>query len=203
MQQRLLRFAFLAALVACCPLPVSAAPIVIDFETLSEGDDLNALGLGVAFSNATLLTAEASGNELDFPPRSGTKVVVDNGGPMRLDFSAPISSFSGYFTYVAPLTIQFFDLSTNLLGAVTSLFDSNFVSSGNGSPNELLSGAFANIAYVTITGAVSGPSFTLDDVSFEIAEVNAVPEPSTIVLIGIGMAALVRYRRSPGRRGAA
>ena len=123
---------------------------------------------------------------------------------MRLDFSAPISSFSGYFTYVAPLTIQFFDLSANLLGVVTSLFVSNFVSSGNGSPNELLSGAFADpIAYLTITGDQSGGSFTLDDVSFEIADVRAVPEPSTIVLIGIGMVALVRYRRSLGRRGAA
>ena len=193
MTRRLLRFAILAALLLCRPLPASAAIISIDFDALSDGDDLSTLlGLGVAFSNAVVATEGISLNEFDFPAHSGTNVIIDT-GLMRLDFSTSISSFSGYFTYTSPLTIQFFGAS-GLLGSTTSLFSENYVSSG-GSPNELLSGAFENISYLTIAGAFAG-SFTLDDVTFDTVDTSSVPEPSTFALIGIGVVALAGYRRS-------
>ena len=201
MPQRLLRFALLAAFMFHLPSPLYAVPVFLDFESLSDGDAVaGLLGPDVTFSNATIAAAGISLNELDFPPSSGSNVVVDVGGPMRLDFTGPVSSFSGFFTYVSPLTIQFFDSSANLLGEVVSLFTSNTASGGGGLPNELLSGAFAGTAFLTITGAELGGSFTLDDVLFETTDINPVPEPSTLVLLGSGVVALMRYHQRAGRR---
>jgi hypothetical protein len=189
-----LRVAVLVTALVLAWSPVHAAPIFIDFETLTEFDSVGSLlGPEVTFSNASILTAGSSLNEIEFPPHSGSNVASDSGGSMRLDFGTTISSFSAYFTYVAPLTLEFFDASSNSLGVVTSLFDANFLSSGN-STNELLSAAFAGTSYLMITGASAGGSFIIDDLSFETSEVNPVPEPSTLLLIGSGLAAL-GYRR--------
>jgi PEP-CTERM motif-containing protein len=197
---RPLRLALLATVLAVLSSPLQAATIVIDFESLNEGDFVGGLlGPDVTFSNASILTAGSSLNELEFPPQSGTNVAVDTGGAMRLDFAAPISSFSAYFTYAAPLTLEFFDASSNSLGVVTSLFGENYVSTGNPT-NELLSAAFAGTAFLTISGSPLGGSFLIDDVSFETTDVAPVPEPSTILLIGSGLAAWgysKRRRRVP------
>jgi hypothetical protein len=177
---------------------VEAASIFIDFEALTELDAVNGLvGPDVAFANATVLTAASLLNELDFPPKSGANVAADDGGPMRLDFATPLVSFSGFFTYEAALTLAFFDTSSNLLGTVTSSHTDNTGSGGLGPPNELLSGALAGAAYLTITGNPLGGSFVLDDVSIETATV--APEPSILALIGAGLVAAIRSRRG-GRR---
>jgi len=179
--------------------PLHAAPVFIDFEGLTEFTSVDDLvSPEVIFSNAMVLTAGTSINELEFPPQSGLNVIYDSGSPMRLDFSTPISSFSAYFTYVVPVTVQFFDASSALLGVVSSQFNENFVSSGNLS-NELLSATFAGTTSVTITGGAFGGSFVLDDLSFETTdgtpEPNPVPEPGTMVLIGSGLAALMYGKR--------
>lgn len=203
MSHRLLRFALIAAVLFYAPSRAYAAPILIDFESLSEGTDVGSLlGPALTFSNATVLTAGTSLNEIEFPPTSGANVVYDSGSPLRIDFAGGISSFSAYFTYIAPLTIQFFDAS-GLLGSTTSSFDFNFGSSGN-APNELLGGAFASISYVTISGFSLGGSFVMDDLTFEPAAATPpppIPEPSTLVLLGSGVLALVKARnRGAGRR---
>jgi hypothetical protein len=192
---RPLRFSPMVTLLVLLWSPLHAAPIFIDFETLNEGDLVGGLlGPDVTFSNASILTAGSLLNELDFPPRSGANVALDDGGAMRLDFGTEISSFSAYFTYTAPLTLEFFDGSSNSLGVVTSLFDANYLSSGNPT-NELLSAAFAGTASLIVRGSPTGGSFMIDDVAFETSDVAPVPEPSTVLLIGSGLAALAFRKR--------
>jgi hypothetical protein len=184
--------------IAC---PASADPLLFDFENLNDGDAVGGmLGSDVTFTNGVVLAASISLNELDFPPHSGTNVVADGGGPLRLDFSAPISSFAAYFTYTAPLTFQFFDGSSNLLGTLGSLFGDNTFSSG-GATNEFFNGVFLGTSFLTITGNEFGGSFIMDDLSFDIADVAPVPEPGSLMLLGSGIAAAIAYSKTKkGRR---
>lgn len=196
MCRSLLGVVCLTVALAHAPSESLAAPFTIDFEALSDGDPVGALGSpAVTFSNATVLTAGISLNELDFPPSSGSNVAHDSGGPMRLDFTAPIESFSGRFTYIAPLTILFFNPSANLLGSVASLFADNTLSAG-GAANEIVQGVFAGTKFITITGDPLGGSFTVDDVFFQ---TSSVPEPCATVLTGTALAVWLRRRRSHAR----
>jgi hypothetical protein len=165
---------------------LAAPTTVIQFEGLGDATPLinQYAGLGVSFANATILTAGMSLNEFDFPPKSGSNVASDDGGPMVLTFSTSASFVGGYFTYGEPLTLQAFDSSNNLVASAFSVFSANFVSSGN-PPNEFLSLSAPNIARVTITGDPAGGSFTLDNLTF-----TPIPEPSTFLLLGAGIATI-------------
>ena len=79
---------------------------------------------GVTFSNAGILTAGGSLNELEFPPSSSVNVVSDNPGPMSIVFSVRVTSFSGYFTYAEALTIDAYN-GSNILAANISPFSNN------------------------------------------------------------------------------
>lgn len=102
-------------------------------------------GLGLDFSGATALTAGISLNEFEFPPLSGTNVVFDDGGAIRVTFNAPVLDTGGYFTYSAPVTLTAYDSLFNPVGTVRSGYSSNMALSGDtgSSPNEFLQVAFA------------------------------------------------------------
>jgi hypothetical protein len=185
----LIGFVLLLALVNT----TETGALTINFETLSDLEVVTTqfTGLGVTFSNATALTAGISLNELEFPPHSGVNVVFDDGGQMSLTFSTPMADFGAYFTYLAPLTLSFFNSLSNLEGTVTSAFSSNFVSSGN-PPNEFLSFVWASgISSVVITGDPGGGSFVMDDLTATSA--NPVPEPGTLLLLGSGVLGMAGY----------
>jgi hypothetical protein len=177
------------------PKETRADSVTIDFENLSDSTVVGSAyaSSGVIFTNAVIATAGVSLNELEFPPHSGSNVVVDSGGAITLTFLTPISSFSGFFTYAFPLTLEGFGSSNQLLVTVNSLFSTNFVSSGN-QPNELIQFNFpGGIDSVTITGDPLGSSFALDDASFTTA---VTPEPGSVSLLFTGIAlALVIGRR--------
>ena len=164
--------------------PASAAVVVYDFDALADSTPLTSQLAGLSFSNATVLKAGISLNELDFPPRSGDGVVFDAGGAISISFVAPVLSVGGYFTYLSALSLSAFDSASNLLGTVTSAYAANNVSTGDpgSSPNELLLFTAASdvIARVVITGDITGSSFVLDDLTLN--NVNAVPEPQTLLL---------------------
>lgn len=188
-------------IVVVASLAWSASPVLAEPITFDAFDDSTVLGdliPGLTFSNATVGTAGVSFNEQELPPKSGANVIFDSGGPMRIDFAGPIVSFAAYFTYFVPLTLQAFDASGVLLGSMVSAFASNSALFGDAgsAPNELLSLAFAGTAYVTIDGDLGGGSFVLDDLSFEpgAPDLEPIPEPSTLILIGTGAAVLLRKR---------
>ncbi len=171
----------------------------IDFEDLTDSTAVTNQysGLGVDFSDATVITAGETLNEFEFPPNSGTNAAFDDGGPMVLTFSLPMANFSAYFTYLMPLTLSFYDALNNLENTVNSAYSSNLALSGDlgSSPNELLS--FASVAgfvSVIIAGDSGGSSFTMDDVTANPASVP-VPEPSTLLLFMSGVLGLIMFGR--------
>lgn len=178
------------------PSSVMAAPILIDFENLSDGDALTNQIAGFNFVNAVTLTAGISLNEFEFPPLSGTNVIFDMGGPMRIDFSAGVTSVSAYITYLAPIVMTAFDSGGTILGTTHSQFGNNLALSGQlgSTPNELIALAFDDIAYVTIAGDSAGGSFTLDNLTAD--TVDSVPEPGVLSLaVTGGCLALASGRR--------
>jgi PEP-CTERM motif-containing protein len=167
----------------------------LNFESFSDSTPLTTQysSLGITFSEATVITAGVSLNELDFPPHSGANVAFDDGGPIILAFSQSASFVGAYFTHLEPLTISAFDAGGGLLSTATSTFSANDVSSGN-PPNEFLSVNAPGIADVTIAGAPAGGSFTMDDLTF------AVPEPTTLLLLGAGISTLAMFRPHKKRK---
>ena len=184
-----------AIVVALTALPhtVLASPVIIPFENFfNDGDVVNQVG-PLVFTNAVVMTAGISLNEFEAPPMSGVNVITDAGGPMRIDLVNPIASLGGHFTYATMLSLKAFDGSNNLLGEVLSAFGSNFALSGDvgSSPNEFLELAFANMAYVTITGDLAGSSFVADDLVVN----PVVPEPTLLSLTLVAGVAYIRRRK--------
>ena len=178
----------------CCHLLLlsqagSAAPI-ITFDQFADGQVLSTQIPGLTFTNATILTAGISLNELEYPPRSNPNVAGDTGGPISISFTSPVSFFSGFFTYSEPLILDAFS-GNALITQATSVFSSNLALSGasGSSPNELIQlASTSGFTLVTITGSATGASFVMDDLSFQ--TVQNVPEGGTRLLLCIGMLSL-------------
>lgn len=176
--------------------PKLASATTLDFEGFPDSTILTNQYPGVSFTNAIILTSGISLNEFEFPPHSGVNVVSDNNGPVTIDFAAPILSFSGYFTYSEPLTLQGFDSSSVQVASATSLFSNNEAVSGDpgSGPNELIQLAFnAGISSLTIRGDPLGGSFALDDLTY--TGLTSVPEPTAIRLLQVTLffISLVRF----------
>ena len=190
----------LALFALAAPNPLKAdSSTVINFEGLPDSTIVTTQYAGLTFSNAIILTAGVSLNEFAFPPRSGTNVVSDNGGPMSIHFSTPITSFGGYFTYTEPLTIDGFNSVGTLVATAASLFSSNTAVFGEpgSSPNEFIDVTFGGgISAVTITGDPLGGSFTLDDATYTTSSTVPTPEPSSValMLLGVGLVFVMRKR---------
>ncbi len=179
-------------------VPLLRADTVIDFEGLTEFTSVTTQFSGMVFSNATVLTAGTSLNEIDFPPHSGINVVFDDGGPMSISFLTPVFGFGGYFNYAEPLTLEAFDSSNNLLDTVNSAFSNNLGTLGDpgSSTNEFLEvTSLSDIAEVVIIGDAAGSSFTLDDAT--IVAPSAVPEPDSMSLGFTALVLCVVARRRP------
>ncbi len=178
-------------------LTTLAAPVTIDFESFSDSQSLTNQIADLTFSNATVLSAGISLNELDFPPHSGSNVIVDDGSPLSILFGAPVRLVDGFFTYTTNVTMRAFDAGNNLLVSVTSLFESNLADIGDpgSNPNELLSiSSPSGISRVEIQGDPSGLSFVLDDLTYQTRD---VPEPTTwLLIVGAGLLSLRQHAKS-------
>jgi len=168
----------------------------LDLEGLPDGQALSNQFVGAILNNAVILTAGISLNEFEFPPHSGLNVATDNGAPIAIAFSNPIIQFSGYFTYLEPLTISAFDAADILVASTTSAFLNNLALSGDAgsAPNELLSLAYApGFARVLIEGNPAGGSFVVDDISYTPRETSEVPEPAmSLPLVALACAVIMR-----------
>ncbi len=174
-----------------------ATPVTLNFEGFADSTVLTAQYAGVTFTNAIVLTAGISLNDLDFPAHSGTNVIGDNnGGPITITFATPVTNFGGYFTYGSRVTVDGFGAGNALVGAVNSSFTNNEALSGvlGSSPNELLQiSSLGGISRVTVTG----DPLALDDAMYTPAA-SSTPEPASgaLILVSAGIVVLVfAYRR--------
>lgn len=199
-KSNILKTAFVAALCALLGLPLAQAT-VIDFESLLDSEIVTTQFAGLTFQNTMALTAGLSLNDLEFPPKSGVNVVLDNGGPIIISFINPMISVSGFFTYTTGLSFLAFDSIGTQIAAANSAFNSNLALSGDvgSTPNEFLQvTSSSGIASISISGDPAGGSFALDDLTFRQASLNPVSEPATFALLPIGLAAIgLRRRRRP------
>ena len=171
-------------------LATASNAALLTFEELGDTDPLTSQYDGLTFSNALIVGVGGALNEYEFPPRSGSKAVVDDGQPILIEFANPITSFDGYFTYTARLTATALSDSFETLATVQSAFVSNSLLSGDpgSAPNEFLGLSLSEPArYIKLEGASEGYSFVLDDMSYE---VSAVPEPSSSALLLLGLVAV-------------
>ncbi len=169
---------------------------ILDFEGIADGTSVDSIYLlqGAQFTNALVISAGISLNELEFPPHSGQNVATDSGGLITITFAAPVTSFSAYFTYSTTLQLAAFDASSLQVDSANSAFTQNFVSSGN-APDELIALSYAaGFDSVTITGDPAGGSFVMDDVVYDTSStppVSVVPEPGGIALASLGILAII------------
>jgi hypothetical protein len=197
-ERKLSTVLFAAALIGLC-VGGEGRATTIDFEGFPDSTILTTQYPGITLSNAIVLTSGISLNEFELPPHSGVNVASDNNGPITIDFSTPITSFSGYFTYIEPLTLDGFDASDTQVATAASAFSSNDALFGDpgSSPNEFIDLSFAGgMSSVTITGDPLGGSFTMDDMTYT-ASVSTVPEPSTDALLIIAICGIALKRHKP------
>jgi hypothetical protein len=196
-----LRFVITAVgLTVAAGIGAQADTTTLNFEGFPDSTILTTQFPGLTFTNAIILTSGISLNEFDFPPESGVNVVSDNNGPITIDFSTPTTSFSGYFTYLEPLTLDAFNGSDTEVATAASQFSNNLAcvagppcpGDPGSSPNEFIELSFAGgISSVTIMGDPSGGSFTMDDMTYT----SAVPEPDSFPLAIAASAALLICQR--------
>jgi hypothetical protein len=185
------------------PWSAQASPFVIDFESLAELDSVANTYPGLTFLNATVLTAGSSLNEFEFPPRSGSNAVFDDGGPLTISFATPVLTVGAYFTYFSGLTFEAFDSASVSLGVISAAFMNNLQLSGEpgSAPNEFIGLTSAvGISHVTIVGGLGGGSFVMDDLTVDALAPPPVPEPGTLILVlavGAGYARVRRRRSKP------
>lgn len=190
-------------LALASPLSMRAEIISLNFEGPSDSTLLTTQYPGGTFTNAIILTSGISLNEFEFPPHSGVNVASDNNGPMTIHFITPINSFTGYFTYLEPLTLDAFNALDTEVATATSRFSNNLAclagppcpGTPGSSPNEFIDLSFAGgFSSVTITGGSLGGSFVLDDVTGTSGP-SAAPEPHTFGLLLFGVIYIVTLGR--------
>jgi hypothetical protein len=149
----------------------------------------------ITFINAEALYLSQGCLNPSFPPHTGDGVIYDSGTPIQLILNEAEGTetgdgdtVSGYFTTSSDITIQAFDNGT-LCGS-TFFQGPNYVGSG-GTPNAFLSVHCPEITSVSIFSSTGPNSFTLDDLTYPIAD---TPEPATVLLLGTGLAGVLRKR---------
>ena len=170
-------------------------------------------------STLTTFTGIANGTEVNglivngiqFSYSLGNGQLVIDGGPGRTNNINPpnivsVGNPTGALTMVLPSAVDTFGYGYALL-SVLSLTNATTISLFNGAtpvgslsynsaPDATFSGGFAGIQStlpfnrVQVT-FISAPAFALDN----IRTFSTVPEPSTMMLLGTGIASLLMYRR--------
>jgi hypothetical protein len=174
--------------------------------------DVALLGLGIVtedFSDATLVSGLSTANDDGISGgvlNASASTQVNNAGNPRLQFSPGVKAFGGIFDLAGPggpgdgLLFQI-----NGTAAVPSGTNSAFV---GGTYNGFVGFISDNATLITSVrfdaGALTGDeTFSLDNLEISTAATPpAVPEPGSLTLLGMGLAATVRAVRKRQQRSA-
>lgn len=206
----------LAASVFACS--ASAAPIVLDFEGVGNGAQISnfynggtdsqgnsGTNYGIAFGpNALgLIDSDAGGSGNIANEPSPSTVMYFTTGSAILNYAAGFSTgFSFFYVSSTNAVVNVYDglnATGNLLGSINLI--AQFSTGCSGDPT----GAFCNFspAGLSFAGLARSIDFggtvdqiAFDDITFGAATPgNAVPEPGTLALIGLGLLGAAARRR--------
>ena len=178
----------LCAIALCCTFAAHADVVNFDAQAAGAPDVFTGVvNSPLTIGSATFTGGELLINETGSVDETGVYATASVGGgytdPLNITFSSPVSGFSIVVTNNIADT---FTVADNL-GDSSSAFlvlDSEHTFSLSGS----------GISSVTISSAnQSDWDFAIDNVTF--APAAATPEPSSLALLGTGLAALVRFGR--------
>jgi hypothetical protein len=187
--------------VMACVLALGAAPdaraipITITFEDLPDsltyegGGYIGSFYPGLTFSPNVYGLRWHDPSQSPFPS-AGTAISPNPSCCLSIDFASPIGRFGIWYSSFDPLVARFYDGQGGLLGTVSVPRNDDLIGPRTA---DLLRFASPGIVRVEIGAA---ELFALDDLTYEPAA--PIPEPATLVTVGLGLGALwSRRRRRP------
>lgn len=156
----------------------------VDFEQFSDNDSLTTQVPELAFSDATVLTAGVSLNEIEFPPHSYDNVIAVFSGTLKINFDSPMSWVSAYISYAdadgVDLYLYLYDINETILAYQS--FQAPVSPPDNIISNQFISLGAAGIysMAVSLDSNNQNHPFLLDDLTY-------IPEPASYLLVIVGL----------------